>query len=140
MLISVLAMPGRILAGGEGSRAVLVISDDTGGLLAERSRAVQELRLAGVRVELRGRCYSACTLYLGLETVCVSRRARLGFHGPSSYGRPLSGPEFERWSRLMAGYYREPLRSWYLQAARYEIAGYLTLSGAELIRLGYAEC
>ena len=118
----------------------MVVRDDRGGILAERSRMVQALQRSGTRVELRGRCHSACTMYLGLENVCVTRGARLGFHGPSSYGRPLALPEFERWSLLMARHYREPLRSWYLQRARYEIRGYLTLTGAELIRLGYAEC
>lgn len=125
---------------GGAARPALVVRADAGGLLATRDREVDRLRASGERVELRGTCNSACTMYLGLENICIDRRASFGFHGPSSYGRPLPAAEFERWSQIMARNYREPLKTWFLDTARYEIGGQLRLSGAELIRLGYPEC
>jgi len=127
-------------SGTPPSGSVKVVRGDPGGLLAPRQAEVQRLRASGRRVELRGTCNSACTMYLGLENVCVDRRASFGFHGPSSYGRPLPATEFERWSRIMAEGYREPLKSWFLDTARHDISGHKRLSGAELIRLGYPEC
>ncbi|WP_112310226.1 hypothetical protein [Pseudogemmobacter bohemicus] len=119
---------------------VKVVRSDPGGLIGVRNREVQRLRASGDRVELRGTCNSACTMYLGLDNICIDRRASFGFHGPSSYGKPLPVPEFERWSQIMAQSYREPLKSWFLETARHNISGQIRLSGTELIRLGYPEC
>lgn len=128
------------VAQAAGGNQIVVISNDRGGLIGQRSKEVRALRDGGQVVELRGKCISACTMYLALPKACVSRSAVFGFHGPSWYGRPLSEAEFEHWSQLMANHYREPLRSWYLKTARYRINGYYTLSGAELVRMGYAPC
>lgn len=124
----------------EAQARPLVIRSDPGGLLGVRSKEIRRLRASGARVELRGTCNSACTLYLGLANVCVDRRASFGFHGPSRYGKALPPAQFEHWSAVMADSYKEPLRSWFMTTARYEISGHIRLSGAELIRLGYAEC
>lgn len=118
----------------------MVIRNDRGGLLGQRSAEIRSLRAAGQRVELRGLCLSACTMYLSLPNVCVSPSAELGFHGPSRNGRPLPAAEFEHWSEVMARNYREPLRSWFMSEGRYIREGYFALSGAELIRMGYPRC
>ncbi|NPD16550.1 hypothetical protein HOY34_15265 [Xinfangfangia sp. D13-10-4-6] len=125
---------------GGAARPALVVRSDPGGVLAVRDREVQRLRASGGRVELRGTCNSACTMYLGLDNICIDRRASFGFHGPSSHGRPLPASEFERWSQIMARNYREPLKRWFLDTARHRIDRQIHLSGAELIRLGYPEC
>lgn len=119
---------------------VKVVHADPGGPLEQRHSEVRALQASGDRVELRGICNSACTMYLGLDNVCIDRGASFGFHGPSSYGRPLPASEFERWSQIMARNYREPLKSWFLDTARHDIAGHKRLSGGELIRMGYPEC
>lgn len=134
------ARPTHVGTVRPGAPAVKVVRSDPGGLIGIRDREVQRLRASGDRVELRGTCNSACTMYLGLDNICIDRRASLGFHGPSSYGKPLPAAEFERWSQIMARNYREPLKSWFLDTARYDITGQKRLSGAELIRLGYPEC
>lgn len=121
-------------------QTAIVVHQDPGGSLGERRRLIKQLQSTGQRMELRGICYSACTMYLGLPNACVAPSASFGFHGPSSHGIALPPQEFERWSQVMAHYYREPLRSWYLSTARYEINGHYRLSGAELIRMGYARC
>lgn len=118
----------------------LVIRNDPGGLLGARSAEIRALRASGQRVELRGGCYSACTMYLGLPNVCVAATARFGFHGPSWYGADLPPDRFEHWSQVMARNYREPLRSWFLNEARHRTTDYFMLSGADLIRMGYPRC
>lgn len=122
------------------TQAAFIVQSDRGGMLGQRSREIRKLRAAGQRVELRGTCLSACTMYLSLPNVCVSSSATFGFHGPTRDGQRLSDPEFDHWSQVMANNYREPLRSWFLTEARYRTSGFYKLSGAELIRIGYPQC
>lgn len=133
------ALPLAPQAGAQ-TGAALIIRNDPGGLLGARSAELRRLRASGQRVELRGSCYSACTMYLGLPNVCIAPGARLGFHGPSWYGADLPPDRFEHWSQVIARNYREPLRSWFLGEARYKTRDYIVLSGAELIRMGYPRC
>jgi hypothetical protein len=122
-------------------RAAVVIRDDPGGELPARLKQITDLRADGVQVELRGAlCASACTLLLSLENVCVDRSTQFAFHGPSHYGTPLPRENFEYWSAFMADHYREPVRSWFMSEARYQIKGYRTLTGADLVRYGYRAC
>lgn len=135
-LAMVPSLPAQAVPGG----SPIVVRDDRGGLLGVRSDLIRQYRSAGQRVELRGTCLSACTMYLALPDICVASGARFGFHGPSDHGRRLSDAEFEHWSQLMARHYNAPLQAWYLAEARYRISGYYELTGAELIRLGYPSC
>lgn len=134
-LLAGLAQPA--VAQGYG---VMVVRADRGGLLGQRSAEIRQLQASGQRVELRGTCYSACTMYLGLPNVCIDPAADFGFHGPSAHGAPLPPAQFEHWSQVMAAGYRGGLRDWYMQTARYTISGFFRLSGAELIRMGYPRC
>ncbi len=70
--------------------APMIVTNDRGGLLGQRSAEIRALRSSGQRVELRGTCLSACTMYLGLANVCVSPSAPFGFHGPTRNGKRLS--------------------------------------------------
>lgn len=115
------------------------IHNDLGGLVEKRMAEVERLRESGERVEIRGRCISACTLYLGLENACTTRGAEWGFHGPSANTNGLGLPlgEFERLSQSMARHYPEPVREWFMSTARF-VSGrdYYAVSGADLIDLG----
>ena len=122
------------------AQRAIIINSDRGGVLDQYVRQVSQLSRSGQRVELRGRCYSACTLYLGLRNVCIHPSARFGFHGPSRSGTPLGQREFDHWSRMMANHYREPLRSWFLNTARHRINGHHFRRGSELIAMGYRAC
>ncbi|MFD2174390.1 hypothetical protein [Rhodobacter lacus] len=122
------------------ARPALVIKSDIGGYLAARRQEIERLRASGQRVELRGTCISACTMYLGLPNACVAPRAVFGFHGPSRSGDPVAPEKFEYWSREMARSYREPLKTWYMTTGRYMIRGYFEISGAQLISMGYRAC
>ncbi len=134
-ILSTAAMPAAAQ-----TRAAFVVQSDRGGWLGQRSKKIRKMRATGQRVELRGTCLSACTMYLSLPNACVSSNATFGFHGPSRNGQQLSQREFDHWSRLMADNYREPLRSWFLTKARYRTSGYYNMSGTELIRMGYPQC
>ncbi|MGZ9809151.1 hypothetical protein ACXN5S_01680 [Pseudoroseicyclus sp. H15] len=134
-----IVLPASALA--EVTYPPLVVGNDRGGLVDTRARFVRQLMASGQRVEIRGNiCYSACTLYLGASDVCVSPSTSFGFHGPSSYGAPLPPQMFEHWSNVMAQFYREPLRSWFMQDARYLRISMRHISGQELIRMGYRSC
>lgn len=70
--------------------APVVITEDHGGHV--RDYGAQAIVYLGERREIRikGLCNSACTMALGLPTVCVYRAARLGFHLPRiEYGAPF---------------------------------------------------
>ena len=120
----------------------LIISDDMGGPLEDRMEILANLRGSDRPVIIRGKCYSSCTLYLGLPQTCVEPQAVFGFHGPSSsiYGLALPPDEFEYWSRIMADHYPPALAEWFMAKGRNVIVGGYFMSGSEVIRLGAREC
>jgi hypothetical protein len=62
--------------------ALVQILADHGGSLGERMAVVEWLRRAGIAVEIRGLCDSACAWLLTLprDQVCIFPNARLGSH------------------------------------------------------------
>ncbi|MGY9047847.1 MAG: hypothetical protein ACKVKF_12505 [Rhodobacterales bacterium] len=120
---------------------VLVIGTDRGGLLRARSQFVEELRRNGRRVEIRGElCLSSCTMFLGAADVCVNPRTVFGFHGPSYYGRKLPADQFEYWSQVMSKNFPPHLHSQFMKTWRYRIDGYVSITGVQLINMGYRSC
>lgn len=75
------------LAGSASSNAQ-DISGDMGGFVVDY--AVRALNAPAPRIT--GRCYSACTLYLGNPNVCATKYAVLAFHAP--YGADKRGNKF----------------------------------------------
>lgn len=124
------------------SSGPLVVQSDKGGMLRPRYLQIAELYETGREVRIVGEeCSSACTLYLGLENICLSPTTRFGFHGPSLLGLlPLSEARFEELSRTMAEFYPEPVRAWFLNEARYLRYDVAYLGGDYLISLGYRAC
>ncbi|MEL6572523.1 MAG: hypothetical protein AAFQ64_12730 [Pseudomonadota bacterium] len=119
----------------------LVVTNDRGGLLRKRIAEIQDIVAASQPVQITGRiCYSTCTMYLGLPDTCVAPDTVFGFHGPSSYGRPLAPDVFEQASQTIAAYYPEVLRDWYMTTARHELRQLHKVRGSELIRLGVRQC
>ena len=136
----------------------LRILNDPGGEIAVRVRHVAHLAQRGVPVRIEGACHSACTLYLALETVCVTPGARLGFHGPRAVpsrmraaqaaARPdtratslgLPAAQAARWTAVMAAHYPEPLRAWFLARMAEDPEPLRVLSGRQLIAAGMTAC
>lgn len=123
------------------SREALVIQSNLGGRVGVRANEVISIRSSGQQVRIVGPlCLSSCTMYLGSGNVCISPKTVFGFHGPSFYGAPLSNSGFEYWSDVISSFYRVPLRNWYMTTARHTTSGMHRLSGAQLIKMGYAQC
>jgi hypothetical protein len=71
------------LFGDTASAADYRITRDYGGFVDEYKARYAAIRDRGERVIIDGACDSACTLVLGIvpiNRVCVTPRARLGFH------------------------------------------------------------
>jgi hypothetical protein len=69
--------------------AAVRITGDPGGQIGPYIERLQSLRDSGQQVIIDGPCLSACTLVLGIvprERICVTRRARLGFHAAWDHG------------------------------------------------------
>ncbi|MEJ2023122.1 MAG: hypothetical protein P8X43_14160 [Maritimibacter sp.] len=122
------------------SMGVINVADDYGGYIASYMDRIDGIRAKRTPVAITGDCRSACTLYLGAGNVCVTRSATLRFHGPSKSGTPFPQTQFDTFSKMMARYYPEPIKNWFMTKARYRINGTYAVSGAELIRLGIPEC
>jgi hypothetical protein len=77
------------------SAATIRIAGDRGGRIGSYIETFSMLRNSGEEVVIDGPCLSACTLIVGMlpvDQVCVTSRARLGFHAawrPDSRGRPV---------------------------------------------------
>ena len=62
---------------------VVVIKYGPGGLVDEYKQRYADYRLTKTKVELRGPCYSACTLifaYVAAENLCIAEGAFMAFH------------------------------------------------------------
>src|SRR5215813_13373180 len=75
--------------------ATVRIVGDYGGQIGPYLEHLAALRHSGERVIIDGPCLSACTMVLGViprDRICVTRRARLGFHAawrPGRHGEPV---------------------------------------------------
>lgn len=132
-----------ILASCTSAKPPHVVREDFGGRIVTRFMEIEELKAKDKRVEIRGICASACTLYLGMEDTCVRPQARLGFHGPMSpFLIPLPPAEFEKESAGMAAAYPPALARWFMEEGRHKIgADNLTwFTGAQVIEMGARAC
>ena len=83
-------------AGIVPASATMRIAEDRGGQIGHYLQAFAMLRSTGERVVIDGNCLSACTLVLGMiphSRLCVTSRARFGFHAawmPGRDGRPVT--------------------------------------------------
>ena len=76
-----------------------VMMNDGGGQLisAEADRAM--LRAWGGRVEVRGRCNSACIIFTTLPNACIESGAKLGFHGSNVNVGPIGNQQMAKYMR-----------------------------------------
>ncbi|WP_102227035.1 hypothetical protein [Acidimangrovimonas sediminis] len=121
---------------------LVVIVDDFGGRIQSRIDEIARYRQEGTRVEIRGGyCYSSCTMFLGLGNVCLDPGTEFGFHGPATLFRTPLAPEVHAHSAtVMASFYPEPIRHWFLDVAQWRMSGVYRVAGSELIRLGMPRC
>lgn len=122
-------------AGVAESSATVRIADDRGGRIGTYMQTFAMLRSSGESVVIDGICLSACTLILGIlpsEQVCVTRRARLGFHAawrPDISGRPIRSV---LGTKALMDAYPPKVRSWIRRKGGLS-ARMIYLQGRELI-------
>jgi hypothetical protein len=96
------------------SAAVRIVGDP-GGQIGPYLQNLMALRESGENVIIDGPCLSACTLVLGViprERICVTRRARLGFHAawhPGDNGRPITS---RGGTQLLMDVYPQNVKAW----------------------------
>ncbi len=118
----------------------LVLADDMGGLLRNYLAKLDEVERTGRQVEIRGKCYSSCTIFLSASHVCVSPEARLGFHGPRYRGKHITPDRFDYWSRVMAEHYPPSIARWYMSDARFKTWGVKIVTGENIMTHGIPAC
>jgi hypothetical protein len=115
-------MKSAVLAGAvaaalamSSAQATVVIKSDPGGQIGPYLENLAALRGSGQKVIIDGPCLSACTMVLGViprERICVTPRARLGFHAawhPGEDGHPIPSREA---TALLMSIYPEHVRTW----------------------------
>src|SRR5258707_9285069 len=121
--------------------ATMRITSDPGGQIGPYLENLAALRSSGERVIIDGPCLSACTMVLGViprNRICVTPRARLGFHAawhPGENGRPITSRAA---TQLLMDIYPENVRSWITQRGGLS-PRMMYLSGRELAAM-YQTC
>ena len=113
----------------------ILIQDDNGGSIEEYEKARVKLASDPVGVALCGNIHSAATIFVSLPNACSCPDALFGFHGATKMFR--YSPEG---TAIMASYYPEPLKSWYLRkASRLMFTDHVTLTARELAAMNILE-
>jgi hypothetical protein len=109
---------GSVISAAPGSAgADYRISKDYGGFIHQYKLKYAAIRDRGERVIIDGECNSACTLVLGivpLNRICVTPRARLGFHTAyfdKAYTAGIRVTNYWDTADMLA-YYPEKVKQW----------------------------
>ena len=95
--------------------ATVRIVGDAGGQIGPYLERLVALRSSGERIVIDGPCLSACTMITGViprDRICVTRRARLGFHAawhPGDHGRIVTS---RGGTQLLMDIYPANVRRW----------------------------
>jgi hypothetical protein len=116
--LSVLGIAAAASLVGNPASATVRITDDYGGQIGTYIDHFETVRNSGERVVIDGPCLSACTLVLGIvpqERICVTSRARLGFHAAwrgSAGSRKVAADDG---TQLLLEIYPQKIRNWIAQ-------------------------
>ena len=118
-----------------------IVSNDRGGYVHHRIIEIMNMEAQQTPVEIRGSvCYSTCTMYLVLTNICVEQDIVFGFHGPRTQAYELSQDRFDYFSRVMADYYPEPLKLWFIEKGRNRVNGLYKIHAEQIIDMGIPAC
>src|SRR5215204_1572565 len=115
VLLGLLALGSVATLAPAPAAATVRIVRDAGGQIGPYLESLVALRSSGERVIIDGPCLSACTMILGViprDRICVTSRARLGFHAawnPGDNGEPITS---RGGTRLLMDVYPQPVRRW----------------------------
>ena len=102
-------------ASASAASAVVRITSDTGGQIGPYLETLAAIRDSGQRVIIDGPCLSACTMILGViprDRICVTRRARLGFHAAWHHGENGRPATNRGGTQLLMAVYPQNVKNW----------------------------
>jgi hypothetical protein len=113
----------------------ILIQDDNGGSIEEYEKTRSKLGSDPAGVALCGNIQSAATIFVSLPNACSCEDALFNFHGATRrFQYSTEG------TAIMASYYPEPLKSWYIrEASRLMFTDYATLTARELHTMNVLE-
>jgi hypothetical protein len=95
--------------------AAVRITGDSGGQIGPYLEQLVAIRNSGQQVIIDGPCLSACTMILGViprERICVTRRARLGFHAAWHHGENGRPATNTGGTQLLMAVYPQNVKNW----------------------------
>ena len=122
---------------------MVVIRWGQGGRVDEHKQRFSDYRLTRAKIELRGPCYSACTMltsYIEPENLCIAPGAFMAFHAVRGMARK-EYMENETWLYYLN--LPRPIRLWINSQGGWQalpMDGYWTLYDRELWAMGYPQC
>lgn len=120
---------------------VVHITDDPGGFVSDRIEHIDALRESGALVVIDGKCASACTLYLVLDKTCITKSARLGFHGLArATGKPLPEWYYMRRIRQLASFYQPAIKDWFLSGPAWDAGHMEWIEYGQAVQMGVKPC
>lgn len=120
----------------------IVITLGAGGSIREHNVRFKGYRDAGAMIELRGPCYSACTLvtaYVGKDKLCIGEGAFFAFHAARYADARLATAD----TAVM--YWQQPveIRAWIDRHGGHDklpLNGFWTMYDRDLWAMGYPKC
>jgi hypothetical protein len=102
-----------------------------GGTFGDYDPIIAKYNSSGELFVIRGRCQSACTLFLTIRNACIAANARFGFHA----GRGLAST-----SRMLNSY-NQKLRDHLVSVGAMGGEAYYYISGRDMVaKFGYRAC
>ena len=131
------------LATGAAHAGKIVLRYEKGGSMQEHIDHYRAIANAGVDVEIRSRCISACTqimTFVPNERICFDKRGTLEFHMVYYPKTMQPAPD---WTELMFNHFPEDIRMWlkkkgWVQKATIE--NFWVLTAEDLWAMGYRKC
>ena len=141
MRVAALLIAALVAAPASSAYAAIRIKADPGGKIGPYLVQLLAWRNSGQRIIIDGPCLSACTMLLGViprDRICVTPRARMGFHAawrPGDNGRQVTNEEA---TRLLMEIYPEHVRGWI--ARRGGLSRKMIYLGSRELAEWYATC
>ena len=122
---------------------VVVIKFGNGGRVDEHRQRFADYRPSKTKVEIRGPCYSACTLllsYVEADDLCIAPGGFMAFHAIRSMEKG-ERMNYETWQAYLG--MPSVIKMWIDDNGGHEnlpLNGYWTLYDRQMWAMGYAEC
>jgi hypothetical protein len=116
----------------------LTVTNDPGGVVTSKYAGYYAAWQRGEPLIIDGRCASACTTLLVFPNVCVTPRAKLGFHQAYYFAGIKIGSSWG--TQFMMDRYPPRVRAWIKRKGGLPLYGMLWMSASEARKLGIRAC